>query len=157
MLNANFTRLGSWELTYLQKFSSKQKLEPIELPFLTDCHIFLIGATSLKAKSTWYRAGWLHQEIDGVAVDDTAVFEGLGRVPTIAIDASQRAVPLNSMQLLIFPRLTSATRLRFEAVPWLRDLSLGIWEYRGSESDSTEDLIEVLRAKLESIEFKLER
>jgi len=155
MLNANFTRLGSWELTYLQRFNANQRLEPIELPFLTDCHIFLVGATSLKAKPTWYRAGWLHQEIDGVVVDDAVIFEGLNHTPTIAIDASQQAVPLNSIQLVIFPRLTSAARLRFEAVPWLRELSLGIWEYRGAESDSTEDLIEVVRAKLETIEFKL--
>lgn len=164
MLNANFTQLGSWELMYLRKLVSGNSnnyqygaplIEPVELPYLTHCRIFLIGATSLKAKPSWYRAGWLTQQVDGVAVNDSVIFEGLQATPLTAIDAYQRLIPLNSMQLIIFPKLADAYRLRFTPVRWLSEVTLGIWEYRGSESDSTEDLIQSVRVKLETIEFKI--
>ncbi|NHC37945.1 hypothetical protein [Scytonema millei] len=132
-------------------------IDPIELPYLTHCRIFLVGATSFKAKPSWYRAGYLHQQIDGVAVDDSVVFEGLQSTPTTAIDGSQRMIPLNSMQLVVFPKLADSYRLRFQPMRWLKELTLGIWEYRGIESDSTEDLIQVVRAKLETIEFKVDQ
>ncbi|ARV63376.1 hypothetical protein BZZ01_32780 (plasmid) [Nostocales cyanobacterium HT-58-2] len=160
MLNVNLTQLGSWELTYFQKLQSPSgntSIESVELPYLTDCHIFLVGATSLRAKPTWYRAGWLHQQINGVAVDDTVVFEGLERIPTTTVAATQRVIPLNSMQLVIFPHLTSAAQLRFEPVRWLRELTLGVWEYRGVQSDSTEELLQTVRTKLETIEFKIDQ
>jgi hypothetical protein len=166
MLNVNLTQLGSWELIYFQKLIANNTedykfgapyLYPVELPFLTNARIFLIGATSLKAKPSWYRAGYLYQQIDGVAINDSVIFEGMQATPTTAIDASQRVVPLNSIHLVIFPKLADSYRLRFAPVRWLKELTLGIWEYRGIESDSTEDLIEVVRAKLEAIDFKLEQ
>ena len=166
MLNVNLTQLGSWELTYLKKLVASNSedyrygapyLAPLEVPYLTHCRIFLVAATSIKAKPSWYRAGYLAQQVDGVAVNDAVVFEGMQATPTTAIDASQRVVPLNSMQLVIFPKLADAYRLRFTPVRWLKEITLGIWEYRGTESDSTEDLIQVVRAKLETIEFKLEQ
>jgi hypothetical protein len=164
MLNANFTQLGSWELTYLQKLVASNTSDykygapyiyPVELPYLTHCRIFLVAATSLKAKPNWYRAGWLYQQIDGVAVNDAVVFEGMNSTPTTAVDAAQRLIPLNSMHLVIFPKLADAYRLRFTPVRWLKEVTLGIWEYRGTESDSTEELIESVRAKLETIEFRI--
>lgn len=166
MLNANFTQLGSWELMYLKKLVGSNegdyrygapRIYPVELPWLTHSRIFLVGATSIKAKPNWYRAGYLAQQVDGVPVNDAVVFEGMQATPTTAIDASQRVIPLNSMQLVIFPRLADSYRLRFTPVHWLKEFTLGIWEYRGTESDSTEDLIQVVRAKLETIEFKLEQ
>lgn len=160
MLNVNLTQLGSWELTYFQKLvinNNEISLSPVELPYLTNARIFLIGATSLKAKPNWYRAGWLHQQIDGVAINDSVVFEGMGATPTTAVDASQRLIPLNSLQLVIFPKLVDSYRLRFHPVRWLKELSLGVWEYRGNASDSTEDLIQSVRAKLETLEFKVDQ
>jgi hypothetical protein len=166
MLNINLTQLGSWELMYLRKLVGSNsstyqygapRIYPVEMPWLTHCRIFLIAATSIKAKPSWYRAGYLHQQIDGVAVNDSAVFQGIQATPTTAVDANQQVIPLNSMQLVIFPKLADSYRLRFTPVRWLEEVTLGIWEYRGSESDSTEDLIEVVRAKLETVEFKLEQ
>lgn len=162
----NLTQLGSWELMYLKKLVGSNagnyrygapRIYPVELPWLTHSRIFLIGATSIKAKPSWYRAGYLHQQVDGVAINDSAVFEGMQATPTTAIDADQQVIPLNSLKLVIFPKLADAYRLRFTPVRWLNEVTLGIWEYKGTENDSTEDLIQVVRAKLEAIEFKLEQ
>lgn len=157
-LQVNLTQLGAWELTYLRKFtgsSTRPHLQPIELPYLTECRIFLIGATSLRAKPTWYRAGWLHQEIPNIYIDGAVIFEGLERIPSTSVDAASQLIPLNSVQLIIFPQLHHSYRLRFEPVPWLQEVTLAVWEYRGIESDSTEDLIHTMRSKLETIEFKI--
>jgi hypothetical protein len=164
MLVANFTQLGAWELTYFQRLTavktndygrSSPRIYPVELPYLTHCHIFLVGATSLKAKPSWYRAGWLYQQVDGISINDSVVFEGLESSPTTAADVAQKLIPLNTMSVAIFPKLADSYRLRFVPVRWLEEVTLGIWEYRGTESDSTEDLIQAVRAKLETIEFKI--
>ena len=56
----------------------------------------------------------------------------------------------------MFPKLTSSYRLRFEAFPWIEQVTLAVWEYRGTETDTTEDLINAVRSKLETIEFKVD-
>lgn len=167
-LNVNLNTLGAWELTYFKKLVSSPEneanykygvsyIDPIELPYLTECRIFLVGATSIKAKPSWYRAGYLYQQIEGVAISDSVIFEGIEGTPTTAIDATHKVIPLNSVQLVIFPKLASTCRLRFQPIRWLKEVTLAIWEYRGSESDSTEDLINAVRAKLETIEFKIDQ
>lgn len=164
-LNANLTGLGVWELVYFKKLVGDKEnrkrglpyIFPVEIPYLPESRIFIVGASSLKAKPTWYRAGYFHQEIDGVKVDDTVVFEGLGRVPSISVDATTEVIPLNVVKLIVFPKLANSYRLRFESVPWLEELNLAIWEYTGVESESTEDLLEAVRAKLEVLEFKIDQ
>ncbi|MBW4597470.1 MAG: hypothetical protein KME46_32385 [Brasilonema angustatum HA4187-MV1] len=162
---ADYTRLGNWELTFYQRFvaqsggefrRSTPAIDPIELPYLTDAHIFLIGVTSISANPSWYKAGWLLQQIDNVKIDDTIIFTNLPRTPVTSVDGKQKLIPLNTIQLVTFPKLTDSYRLRFTPVRWLKDLTLGIWEYRGQETDTTEELIQAIRAKLETIEYKID-
>lgn len=163
-INLNLTGLGVWELTYFQRTVGNPAnrrvraplIDPIELPYLTDKHIFLVGASYLAARPTWSRAGYLYQQVDGIHVDDTVVFQGLGRVPTTEIDNSRFLIRLNTVQLINFPIVSETFRLRFEAFPWIPEISLAIWEYRGAETDTTEELLQALRAKLETIEFKID-
>lgn len=163
-LVVDLTTLGAWELTYYQKHVGDINnrrikaplIEPIELPYLTDKHIFLVGASSSKAKPSWLRAGYFYQQIDGIRVDDTLIFEGLGAVPSTEVDYSRRMIKLNAIELVTFPKITNDYRLRFEALPWIEEITLGVWEYVGTESDSTEDLINAVRSKLETIEFKID-
>lgn len=85
-LNLDLTGLGAWELTYFQKIQGDAQnkryrlplIEPVEIPYLTDKHLFLVAATYSKAPPTWQRAGYLYQQIDGIRIDDSVVFEGLG-------------------------------------------------------------------------------
>lgn len=162
-LNVDLSASGAWELMYYQKLSadprtrSKPYLDPVELPFLTESRIFIVSTFSLKGKPTWYRAGYLSRQIEGINIDDTVVFEGLGRVPTTTADYGHVMIPYNLSKVVIFPFIGGNHSLRFEAMPWIYDLNLGIWAYTGVESDSTEDLIEAMQAKLETIEFKIEQ
>lgn len=160
-LNVDLSASGAWELMYHNKLSIdprnkiKPYLDPIDLPFLTQSRIFIVSTFSFKGKPTWYRAGYLSRQIEGINIDDTVVFEGLGRVPNVVADYGHALIPLNLTRLVIFPKIAGNHSLRFEAMPWIYELTLGIWEYQGIESDSTEDLIEAMRAKLEAIEFKI--
>ncbi|MEH2414480.1 hypothetical protein [Nostoc sp.] len=163
-LQVDLKAAGAWELTYYQKHTGNLNnrriqaplLEPIELPYLTDKHLFLVGVASSKAKPSWVRAGYLYQQIDGIRIDDTLIYEGLGTVPSTEVDYNRRMIKLNAIELVQFSKITENYRLRFEAMPWIQEITLGIWEYVGTESDSTEDLIQSVRAKLETIEFKID-
>ncbi|MBC7971539.1 MAG: hypothetical protein H7Z11_15695 [Verrucomicrobia bacterium] len=163
-LNVDLSGLSSWELSYSQKlvgdpanYRRKPKIPciaPLEIPFLFDSRIFLVGASNLQ--KTWFRAGYLYYEVEGIKVDDRLVFTDFPSAASTAADASRHLVPLNSLDLVVFPRLSDQVRLRFEAVPWLEALTLAIWEYKGRESDSTEDQIEALRSQVATLDFKLD-
>lgn len=163
-INLDLTAVGAWELTYYQKLVGNPQnrriraplIDPVELPYLTDKHVFLVGASWLNAKPSWVRAGYFYQQISGIHIDDTVIFEGLGQVPSTEIDGTRHLIKLNAIELVIFPKLTSNYRLRFEALPWIEQVTLGVWEYLGTEIDTTEDLVNAVRAKLETIEFKID-
>ncbi|MBH8561640.1 hypothetical protein I8748_05510 [Nostoc sp. CENA67] len=162
-LQLDLTAVGAWELTYYQKLVGNPQnrriraplIDPVELPYLTEQHIFVVAASWINAKPTWIRAGYFYQQIDGIKIDDTVVFEGLGQIPSTQVDSTRRLIKLNAIELVIFPQLTNSYRLRFEALPWIQEVTLGVWEYRGTQSDTTEDLINAVRSKLETIEFKI--
>ncbi|ALF52962.1 hypothetical protein ACX27_09035 [Nostoc piscinale CENA21] len=102
------------------------------------------------------RAGYFYQQIDGIQINDAIIFDGLGAVPSTEVDYSRRMIKLNAIELVQFPKISDTFRLRFEALPWIEELTLGVWEYVGTETDSTEELIQAVRAKLETIEFKID-
>lgn len=164
-LNVDLTGLGVWELTYSRRIQGNAQnkrfraplIEPVEIPYLTDKHLFLVAATYSKAPPTWQRAGYIYQQIDGIRIDDAVVFEGLGSNSSTAVDAQRQLVRLNTIQFVNFQKLTDTYRLRFETLPWIPEISLGIWEYVGNESNTTEDLLNAVRAKLETIEFKIDQ
>lgn len=157
----NLSGLGNWELTYFQKHTGDLRnkgkaplIEPIELPYLTDNNHFLVGATNVKAPLTWIRAGYFVQQIAGVSVDDTVIFD-LPRVPTLEVDGAKELIKLNTVQYVNFPKLSSDYRLRFDPVSWMPEITLAVWEYRGPIADSTAETLDAIRAKLEVIDFKL--
>jgi hypothetical protein len=164
-LNLNLTGLGAWELTYSRRIQGNLQnkrfraplIEPVEIPYLTDKHLFLVAATYSKAPPTWQRAGYIYQQIDGIRIDDAVVFEGLGSNSSTAVDAQRQLVRLNTIQFVNFIQLTETFRLRFEPLPWIPELTLAVWEYAGTQSDTTEDLLNAMRAKLETIEFKIDQ
>lgn len=144
-LSFNPSNFGAWELVYQRKLIKSNNndlpfdverprnprvpyIDPVEIPLIPTSHIFLVGTFSLDTKPTWYRAGYLFQEILGVKVDDSVVFEGLNSTPDTTIDATNRIIGLNRIQLVIFPKYSSSFALRFEAVAWLKSLNLTIWE-----------------------------
>ena len=164
-LSFNPSDFGAWELTYAKKLVSANNqpsglflpyLDIVEIPYIPTSGIFLVGTFSLEAKPTWYRAGYLTQEIRSVKINDSVLFEGLPGSPDTTVDASTQVIGLNRIQLVILPKYSSNFSLRFEPVPWLKKLSFTLWEHKGTETDSVEELLEATRVKLETIEFKID-
>ncbi|MFK0732083.1 MAG: hypothetical protein ACFKPT_13875 [Gloeotrichia echinulata GP01] len=164
-ISIDLTALGAWELTYFHRAVGDPEnariraplIDPIELPYLTHERFFIIGATCSDAKPSWFNAGYLYQQLGGIKIDDTVVYEGIGRVPSTEIDYGKTLISLNALQLIKFEKLSDTYRLRFEAFRWIPKISLAVWEYRGTETDSTEELVNAVRAKLETIEFKIDQ
>lgn len=119
-----------------------------EIPFLFEKHVLAVRCLSTTAKSTWRYAGTLSQRFQ-VGTGGTAS-------PLPIVEASAISLRLNRTKLVVFKKFTTNYQLLFENPSWLKDLRLSIWEYRGSQSDTTEELLKAMRAKLEIIESKIE-
>lgn len=133
---------ANWADVYNQSFTA-QRINPtvfaplpeIIVPVLFDRHIIAVYATSSSAKPSWYFAGFLNQKIR------------LGLIPGGSPDADavqRRKIWLNRITLLFFPKITSTYAVSFNVPKWFDTVNLNIFEYQGTESDSTEDLIREL-------------
>lgn len=107
-----------------------------EIPILLERHVLAVRCLSTTAKPTWRFAGTLSQRFQA-GTGGTAS-------PLPTVEASAIGLRLNRTKLVVFKKFTANYQLLFENAYWLKDLRLSIWEYRGIESDSTEDLIREL-------------
>lgn len=138
------TSRGNWNQIYDESreavpTSVREIFYPIpayEIPFLLKSHILAVRCLSSSAKATWRYAGTLNQKIQ--------IGTGGTTSPLPVAEAFSMGLKLNRTKLLVFKKYTQQYQLLFEPPHWLRDLRLTIWEYVGSESDSTEDLIREL-------------
>ncbi|MGI0494227.1 hypothetical protein ACN4EG_20775 [Alkalinema pantanalense CENA528] len=154
---------GNWRLMFLQTFQGDinswrnyriPAIDIIEIPFTIAGRILTIGATYIEARPTWRTAGTMVQEV-AATLDDTLVFPGISGGST-AIDTARRNIPLNTTALQIFPRYASEHRYRFEPNGWIPRLTLGIWEYIGTEGDEIADQLESIKVDLTRIEVKVD-
>lgn len=163
VLNLGLSDAGNWRLVYYQvhqgdlanRNTKIAMIEIIELPVTIPGRILAVGASYFEAPPSWHVAGYFYQEVRGVALNAALVFPGIAGSPTTAIDASKRRIVLNAIELHIFERLATEHSYRFETMRWIPKITLGVWEYIGAESDSTEDLLQTLRVDVARIEFKV--
>lgn len=134
--SANWEDVYNESTTALSITSTRHApISEITVPVLFERHIIAVYATSSTAKPTWHFAGFLNQKIR------------LGLIPGGLPDADavqRRKIWLNRVTLLFFPKITSTYSVSFNIPKWFNTISLNIFEYRGIESDSTEDLIREL-------------
>lgn len=145
----------NWQQLYRHRFVSEAivkqgritghiPIPPQVLPILSEHRILAIGAHSDTAKSSWFSGGWL-----------TAIVQCGGEF--LEADIAFYRVPLNSARLILMPSLSQSYKLRFRPHPWFEDVTLTIYQYIGTESDRTEDLIRELAAvDLARIEAKID-
>ncbi|KAM3102101.1 MULTISPECIES: hypothetical protein [unclassified Phormidesmis] len=163
MLNFDLSEAGNWRLIYYQQHvgdKSKSKIRApmidiIELPITIASRVLAVGASYLDAPPSWNTAGYFYQEVGGVSLDDTLIFPGLSGSSSSVLDGAKRRITLNTIELHIFPRLATEHRYRFEAMRWMPKITLGVWEYIGAESDTTEELLQALRVDLARIEMRI--
>lgn len=162
MLDLALVESNAFRLVYLQKhIGDKEKakiraplIEMIELPVTIESRIVITSAVYIAAKPSWRVAGTLFQEVGGVGIN-AAITYGFGPAGTAVVDVSRRTILLNSTELHIFPKLATEHRYRFEPVRWLPEVTLGVWEYTGPETDTTEELLQTVKVDLVRIESKL--
>jgi hypothetical protein len=164
MLNLSLSQSGNWRLIYYQlhqgdlanRHTKIPMIETIELPISLPGRILAVGASYLAAPPSWYTAGYFYQEVGGISLNDTLIFPGVSGGSPAVLDASKRRITLNTIELHVFDRLASEHSYRFEPMRWIPKITLGVWEYIGIETDSTEDLLETIKVDLTRLEVKVD-
>lgn len=120
----------------------------ITIPTLLESHIIATSVSCSNSKPTWFFGGFLNQRINlGLTV---------GGLPDS--DAVQkRRLYLNRLTLIIFPKLVATYAVSLDVPKWFQDVTFSLFEYTGTESDSTEDLInQIKNVDLPRIEGKID-
>lgn len=163
----DITGPARWELAYSTveeapadrvRFKSQYNrlIDPFDLPITFDSHVLAVGAIYKKAPPTWYNAGQLIQLVDRTSINDPSWDENGSTPEPVIID--RKNVRLNqSLELLVFQKVSGEMRLGFNPRPWIPRLLLRIFAYRGPVSNSTDDLVDAARAQLTTMDAKLDR
>jgi hypothetical protein len=123
------------------------KYAPIErliLPTVLDARVIAVGTSSTTSPAYWRYAGNLIQRHQISSVGNGLV---LGK---------ETKCLLNSFALIEMSLITPTYQLVYDVPAWIRSISLTVWAYKGPATDTTEELIQALRAKAEVINFKLD-
>jgi hypothetical protein len=147
---------ANWEQIYTHSQVAVQitptvhaPIPEITVPLLIESHVLAVYLTTeIPEGRNWNFAGFLHQRFElGLTV---------GGMPE-ADDLSLRKLWLNRIKLIIFPKLTVGYSIAFNVPKWFKSVQLIVWEYTGTDSDSTEDLVEQIKnVDLPRIEAKVD-
>jgi hypothetical protein len=128
-------------------------IDAFEIPLIFEKRVLAVS-TSLplnEIKPTWRTAGWLTQVFSRFNLKQLPPFFESANSPTIAVDYVKERITINTVQLVIFPRVVANFYLWFDPCPWIKNLSMAIWEFQGDESVMDEQIealrIDVLRAE----------
>lgn len=118
---------------------------------LVDRYTLAIGAKSNQAKANWHLAGYACPRL---------LFSPSSTSDYIAAVQSERAqaILLNQLTLVQFRNFSNNSYLLTINVPrWLREVSLEIWKYQGSDNtQSITDSIAEIKIDVERIETKID-
>lgn len=160
----DFTGPNKWERVYFQQFQGDTNnykikaglIDPFEIPLLFSQHVLAINAFSIDVKPKWRTAGYLTQTYSGVSLEGGSS-TSTPASPTLGVDAANKRIGLNTVEMIIFPQLASDFYLWFDPVPWLKSLTLSIWEYQGTVTpERLEELVETLKVDIARIEIKID-
>lgn len=161
----DFTGSGNWDRVYFATFQGNPQnrkisaplIEPVEIPLLFEKHIFAVNAICMEAKPRWRTAGYLKQVYSGINLEDSPITWS-GNSPVAGVDAVSKRIGLNSLELVIFPKLANNFYLWFDPVFWLPKLTLGIWEFTGVVTpERIEELVETLKVDVLRVEAKVDQ
>jgi hypothetical protein len=148
---------ANWSLIY-DESRQAQLLSPtggyipipaFEVPFLFDKPVLACRIINSSAKSTWKFGGYLSQRFQ--------IGSGGGVSALPEVDATSLRLRLNRSKLLIFPQYIDTYSLTYEPPTWFKNVQFSLWEYRGTVTDSIEELVnQVGSADLQRIEQKID-
>ncbi|MEL7143302.1 MAG: hypothetical protein AAGL08_13890 [Cyanobacteria bacterium J06573_11] len=156
-----------WELTYVDtkvapdgrnRYIRRRGplIEPFDVPIVFDSHVLAISATYLAAPETWYNCANIIQLATGATIDDPGIWaDGYTGTEPIIID--RKRLRLNqSLELFQFQPVSSELRIGIQPLPWIPQFSFGIYQFRGTVEDTTENLVNAARAQLTTVEAKVD-
>lgn len=159
----DFTGPNKWQRVYFNRFEGNPNnakinaglIEPFEVPLTFEQHVLAITAFSSNIKPRWRTAGYLTQTYSGVDFNSNPI-TATDTSPTSGVDAANKRIGLNTVELVIFPQLANNFFLWFDPVPWLKSLNFSIWEYQGSITPTrVEELVETVKVDIARVEFKI--
>ena len=168
-LNIDVTGPGRWELAYAagkdtpperktNRFYKRQHgrlIDPFDIPVVFDSHIIAAAAAYIEAPTTWYNCGNFIQLVLGTTINEPDAWNQnyTGSEPMVV---DRKRLRLNqSLELFIFQPVSAEMRLGFEPLPWIPRFSFGIYQFLGTATDTTEDLINAARTQLVPMDSKL--
>lgn len=137
---------ANWQLFYRQRYQSPTiagagrnrshaPIVPQMLPPTLNNRIIAAGCNSAVAKPTWNVGGYLTP----IVACGSEVLEA---------DLESHRLLLNRARLILIPALAASCKLRYSIPPWFEEISISIYQYVGSETDSTENLIRELQTQI---------
>lgn len=144
----------NWQFAYSEQKTAQQThngyyfpIPEFQLPTLFESPVLLVEVDCPEAKPWWWLGGTARLSIDGPGVVADEVF------------LIRRRLPVNRPAIIQFPQVLPQYNLSVSIVPWLRQVTLSVYEFVGPIADSTEQLLiertDVLRVDLARIEAKL--
>jgi hypothetical protein len=140
---------SKWVLLSKGSYQKPQNLDRIPAPtfLVVDSHVLVIGVATANSLPTWFTGGWATQFLSFVP--------GVGSDFPVAIVASRQRLRLGSLNLLIFPDLSSQWTLEVTFPEWFVTASLEIWRYDGADTSSLDQLA-LAAEQLDRIESRLD-
>lgn len=147
---------SKWLLTYDERREAKPTgasdtfypIPAFEVGVAFESPIIAVRCLSTTAKARWRFAGTLSQRFP------LGTGGAASSLPTVT--AGFRSLRLNRSQLVQFQRLTSTYELTLESPPWVKDLRFTVWQYTGSISDTSFEILETLKVDLLRVESKID-
>jgi len=147
---------GAWTQTYSEQREAVSiggneyhPIPPYFVSILLHSPLLVVGTNSEDVRARWRLGGWLQQYLDAPDAD------------FIEIPTKKVFIPLNQFVLVRYPQWVSAYKVRFEVPWWIRKIRLTIYEYQGTVTDSTEELVravtELIQVDLTRIEGKVDQ
>ena len=96
-------------------------------------NVIALGAKSVNVPARWKKAGVIVNQATDVEIIDTLLYEELFTVDRTELDFEFKYVPLNSMNLYRFQQIQPQLSLRFDPVPWIKEIDLAVWIFRGDD------------------------
>lgn len=145
---------ASWQQVYdeartAQLATSEGGYFPIpifEIPVSMQSRVLAVRCLSSTAKFRWRFAGNLKPQV-------LAPIDGINSPP---VEIASIYLQLNRTKLIVLQPYAENYNVVIENAPWLQDLRITIWEYKGEIEDTTEELIGVARVDILRVEAKVD-
>jgi len=114
---------SNWSLVYEQTLTRQPGL--FTMPILLSSNIVAIVVTTPSPKPTWFTGAWVNQLIATGLIDSSTTWSiGSNRI-------------LLERNVLVFPQSLSSYALHFSFPAYFPTVFLSVWEYTGTDSQSS--------------------